>query len=588
MASNADINGNIKALPNPDISSKMASATNMNPKADAGPDATYMESEQVVFDGSASTDPDGDSLAFNWKQLSPQAPLMDLTLGSASFLSIAPIVDHDTEFEFQLTVTDGKGGESSDNVKILVKDKESSTAASGVSNSTLPLGSSNTTLPSIEELAKSAEPTESGVEGSGLSYATSDIEAGFNIAVAGDYDCGSDAQDTIDNIKSANPELVLALGDYSYGGDANCWIELAKPIEKNLKLVKGNHDIMPPEIWNQYVSGLDQSEKISSTRASKLALKDGYYYSFTRNGIYFIMMDSEVPLGVDSAQYKFVKNELEKASLDPQIKWKIVSLHRSVYYVDAQIPTPRDDIYSISEPILRQSYSQLFNEFGVDFVLSGHEHNYQRSYPIKPNSADFNSPTPTSTGRNNYINPDGQIYLVVGTGGAAPSGTPFFEAVRSGPLPNYIATTNGEDNKKGFLDMRFSRDNSLVTGTFLANDGTVIDRFTVTKGRSFVEPDSTEPLNITSLAGPEYPLSQIPPSSGIEPPASEAESATGGVPAITEETTPSSIPNDNPPMCKDGNTPGDTGLCSDGSDPVRAERSSPPLPSEALGPQATP
>ena len=52
----------------------------------------------------------------------------------------------------------------------------------------------------------------------------------------------------------------------------------------------------------------------------------------------------------------------------------------------------------------------LFDKYHVDLVLQGHNHNYQRGYPLK---ADMVTETrPDSI----YQNPKGSIYMVVGTG----------------------------------------------------------------------------------------------------------------------------------------------------------------------------
>lgn len=45
--------------------------------------------------------------------------------------------------------------------------------------------------------------------------------ARFNIAAAGDWGCDVNAVNTVSNIKSQDPEVVLALGDLSYEGDSH-------------------------------------------------------------------------------------------------------------------------------------------------------------------------------------------------------------------------------------------------------------------------------------------------------------------------------------------------------------------------------
>ncbi|HEY9406152.1 MAG TPA: hypothetical protein VIP53_01750, partial [Nitrososphaera sp.] len=46
--------------------------------------------------------------------------------------------------------------------------------------------------------------------------------ADFNIAAVGDWGCTSNTTNTVNNIVSRDPELVLGLGDYSYQNSADC------------------------------------------------------------------------------------------------------------------------------------------------------------------------------------------------------------------------------------------------------------------------------------------------------------------------------------------------------------------------------
>jgi len=88
----------------------------LSPVADAGPDQTVEcsgpEGRVVTLDGSGSSDPDGDPLTFTWTG----------PFGTAT--GIKPTVTLPTGVHaIQLTVSDGKGGISTDSLTITVKDK---------------------------------------------------------------------------------------------------------------------------------------------------------------------------------------------------------------------------------------------------------------------------------------------------------------------------------------------------------------------------------------------------------------------------------------------------------------------------------
>jgi len=80
------------------------SVNNQGPVADAGPDQLGVKTNIVVtLDGSGSYDPDGDSLSYEWIQISgPSISLSDSTAVNPTF---TPILTGD--YLFQLTVSDG-------------------------------------------------------------------------------------------------------------------------------------------------------------------------------------------------------------------------------------------------------------------------------------------------------------------------------------------------------------------------------------------------------------------------------------------------------------------------------------------------
>ncbi|MFL6343699.1 MAG: PKD domain-containing protein, partial [Nitrososphaeraceae archaeon] len=97
---------------------------NSPPIADAGhsrPDKTINEGSLVTLDGSASHDPDGDVLAYNWTQTSdPQVVLNGANTPKATFTAPSNLQE-DTTLFFKLTVTDKAGLSDSAVQKITVK-----------------------------------------------------------------------------------------------------------------------------------------------------------------------------------------------------------------------------------------------------------------------------------------------------------------------------------------------------------------------------------------------------------------------------------------------------------------------------------
>ncbi len=92
----------------------------MPPTADAGDGQEVKEGSPVILDGSNSLDPDDGITLYSWKQTGgdPAAELSDSSAIKPEF--IAPDVKKDTILTFELTVTDYKGNEDTDEVEIRV------------------------------------------------------------------------------------------------------------------------------------------------------------------------------------------------------------------------------------------------------------------------------------------------------------------------------------------------------------------------------------------------------------------------------------------------------------------------------------
>jgi len=100
---------------------------NIDPVANAGADETVDEGTTVTLDGSGSSDQDGILQQYTWTQLNtPTVTLQEIPGGpgmpSTSVSFVAPDVNQDTVLTFRLEVTDDRGGISSDEVAITVRD----------------------------------------------------------------------------------------------------------------------------------------------------------------------------------------------------------------------------------------------------------------------------------------------------------------------------------------------------------------------------------------------------------------------------------------------------------------------------------
>jgi hypothetical protein len=156
---------------------------------------------------------------------------------------------------------------------------------------------------------------------------------------------------------------------------------------------------------------------------------------------------------------------------------------------------------------IRQTFAPIMQAHGVDLVLAGHDHHYERSRSMKDEEV-----VPEGTG-------GGITYLVVGNGGT--SLRPI-----DGEMASWGAARN--DEEKGFLDVDITE--GVLTARALTASGKELDRFVLSKPLPPAPPGSQPPSEEAANA-PASPLSgeptkvQEPPEGGC----TTSGSATGGL-----------------------------------------------------------
>ena len=288
----------------------------------------------------------------------------------------------------------------------------------------------------------------------------------FNITVASDWGCKEDTQKTADNIQSKNPELVIAGGDLSYKGSGECWTDIIALFESKTTISMGDHEYHDTYggkngAVNDYLKPLGMTNT---------------YYSFNINNVHIVAIDPYVAYGPNSAQYKFVVNDLKNAYNNPNIDWIFVVEHIPLYSSPSKHPADSE---------IRDIFHPIFDKYNVDLVFSGDNHNYQRTYPLTYNTADSSTPIISKKDHSNYKDDkSGVIYIISGTAGRS-----HYDIKQKAP---FVATQ--DDTQFGFLNIDITSDMALV-GTFYANEkdpnynpvsntnqiGNILDKFTISK-----------------------------------------------------------------------------------------------------------
>lgn len=267
----------------------------------------------------------------------------------------------------------------------------------------------------------------------------------FHFAAVGDWGCSEDTVEMVSNIEDKNPELVLGLGDYSYEKSPTCWFDIIRPIESITKINIGNHEDKTTYVLKEYFDHFDLESQ---------------YYSYDYKSIHFLTISTELPFDNGSPQYEFIQSDLESASQNPDINWIIVNFHRQIYGTESSLDNSR-----------RQVLHPLFDKYEVDLVLQGHNHNYQRTFPIKYNEMNPSDPIITNKNPTDYTNPDGIVIITVGTGGHS-LWSPKLDA-------SFISFK--QHSSFGFLDVSIINNGTKLDGSFYTNDDKVKDHFSIIK-----------------------------------------------------------------------------------------------------------
>ncbi len=188
------------------------------------------------------------------------------------------------------------------------------------------------------------------------------------------------------------------------------------------------------------------------------------YYAFDYGNVHFVALDTDRPIWVDDAvadddMFDWLRHDLAHTSR----RWKIVAMHVPAYSTGFH----RHD----SEIISRPKLPPIFEAYGVDLVLSGHDHTYQRSYPLREGQI-----TPTAQG--------GVVYVVSGAGSAAsyPCEPADWLAVA------YCSQSEG-------LYSRVTASGNSLQVEAVDEEGLIRDSFAITKSLDI-------PLTGLNLAGP--------------------------------------------------------------------------------------
>jgi 3',5'-cyclic AMP phosphodiesterase CpdA len=166
--------------------------------------------------------------------------------------------------------------------------------------------------------------------------------------------------------------------------------------------------------------------------AGQTALTRGLWYAFTVGAVRVISLANDDIVYQDAgnsyvrgysagAQKAWLEQELAAARADTAIDWIVVCMH--------QVAISTADKFNGADLGVREEWVPLFDKYGVDLVVCGHEHHYERSHPLRGQEANATlTPIPAATATDVIDTTAGTVHMVIGGGGtSAPSNQLFFE-----------------------------------------------------------------------------------------------------------------------------------------------------------------
>jgi len=166
--------------------------------------------------------------------------------------------------------------------------------------------------------------------------------------------------------------------------------------------------------------------------AGQTDVTDGLWYAFTVGSVRVISLANDDVCYQDGgnsyvrgysggAQKAWLERELHRTRADRDIDWIVVCMH--------QVAISTADQFNGADLGIRQEWLPLFDRYGVDLVVCGHEHHYERSHPIRGRAATPTlTPVPRSIDTEVVDTTAGTVHMVLGGGGtSAPSNRLFFD-----------------------------------------------------------------------------------------------------------------------------------------------------------------
>lgn len=304
---------------------------------------------------------------------------------------------------------------------------------------------------------------------------TTQPKGGFTFVLAGDPQIGAGKfyadrdkwEKALGTIKKQVPQMsfLYSLGDQVNEYTSKSELEYSGYIEReNAKGITfatliGNHDSQANSYSQHFALPNLQAEG---------ATEAGSNYYFVYNNTLFIQLNSN---NMNTAEHKATIEKAIEMTKNQNIKWKVVGFHHAIY--SAATHANDDDIIK-----RRAEYPALMKQYGIDLIVSGHDHVYTRSRMMNGGVAIESERNFTDKSKeegkvpSKYVNPKGQLYLTANSA----SGSKHYDLVE---FKDYMAVRD-QHYKPNFTEVKVT-DKSIVATTYETDSLKVVDQVEIEK-----------------------------------------------------------------------------------------------------------
>lgn len=159
----------------------------------------------------------------------------------------------------------------------------------------------------------------------------------------------------------ARVPLYMGTGNHEYDGAGNSWAPNSSwdPVDPTLQNLLGRYN--PPKNGASFYGGGDGTQRMVAGM-DKMQFESSNYY-FVYGDTLFLMMDYQDQN--NAAQIKAQQDWMKSVVKQNPTKWRVAVIHKSLFG------------YRMANPVA--SWTNAFDEAGVDVVLMGHDHLYVRT-----------------------------------------------------------------------------------------------------------------------------------------------------------------------------------------------------------------